>query len=91
MPAQNFASVVIDDEGLGGSADTPGPDLAQVRRSALVRSSGDSKNDLHAGPHADWELEDLTALNLEASLHRILVEAQKPGQRATSQTRAPSL
>ena len=34
---------------------------------------------LDAGPHADRALADLPALDLEDALHRVLVEAQKPG------------
>lgn len=40
---------------------------------------------MDAGPHADGPLPDLPALEPKDSLHRVLVEAQKPGHGAIAE------
>jgi hypothetical protein len=50
-----------------------------------VATDGLGPHRLDAGPHADRALADLPALDLEDALHRVLVEAQKPGHGAIAE------
>ena len=76
MPAQKFARVAVNRQRQSGPAVAPGPNPAQVCRTALVWSCRDRWNGLDAGPHADRALADLPALDLQDTLHRVSVEAQ---------------
>lgn len=84
MPARRLARVAVNHQRQSGPAIAPGPNPAQVCRSPLVGRGGDRGNGLDAGAHADRALANLPAFDPEDALHRVLVDAQKPGNRAVA-------
>lgn len=85
MPAQKLTGMAIDYQSQGGPAIAPRPDPAEIRRPAFVRCSGHGWHRFDAWPHADRTLANLPALDLEDSLNRVFVEAQKPGHGAIAE------
>lgn len=63
------------------------PDPAEICRPSLAGRGSNRWNGLDPWPHADRALADLSALNPKDPLHRVLVEAKKPGNRSVTERR----
>lgn len=87
VPAQMLACVAVDHQGERCPAILSGPDACQIRRPTFIRCCCDRRHGLYTWAHADSPFPDLPALDLEYSLHRVLVEAQKPCDRPVAEGR----
>lgn len=84
VPTEKLTRVAVDDQSQRSPSALASLDTEEIGGPVLVRRGCDGRQRLDGWPHDNGTFADLSVLQLEYPLHRVLVEAQQEGRRAVA-------